>query len=34
MAYCDTVTDALTVQASKRPILNNTENLNAISYLF
>ena len=32
MAYNDTVTDALTVQASKKGVQDGTENLNAICY--
>ena len=34
MAYCDTVTDALTVQATKKGVKNGSENLNSVSYLF
>jgi len=34
MAYCDTVTDALTVQATKKGVKNGSENLNGVSYLF
>jgi len=33
MAYSDTVTDALTVQAANKGIKNGNENLNSISYL-
>lgn len=33
MAYCDTVTDALTVQASKIGVEDGNENLNSFSYL-
>lgn len=33
MAYCDTVTDALTVQASKIGVQDGNENLNSFSYL-
>lgn len=33
MAYSDTVTDALTVQAANKGVKNGSENLNSISYL-
>ena len=33
MAYNDTVTDALTVQAAKKGIKDGCENLNSLSYL-
>ena len=33
MAYSDTVTDALTVQAANKGVKNGGENLNSISYL-
>ena len=34
MAYSDTVTDALTCQATAKGVKNGTENLNSIAYLF
>lgn len=33
MAYNDTVTDAMTVQAAKLGVENGCENLNSLSYL-
>ena len=33
MAYNDTVTEALTVQASNKGVVNGSESLNTISYL-
>ena len=33
MAYSDTVTDALTVQAANKGVKNGSENLNSVSYL-
>ena len=34
MAYNDTVTEALTVQASNKGVINASESLNTISYYF
>ena len=34
MAYSDTVTDALTCQATAKGVKNGSENLNSIAYLF